>query len=165
RDVSTMARPAAPSSPAVGAQPAAPDRHAALARIVATCLGIGGAVDPATPFHDLGLDSLIAVEIRNRVENELGLPVSVRELIEGASLSTLAARLGDAPAPAAAVEDGRIAAIVAAVLGLGGAPDETIPLHDLGLDSLMAVEIRNRLENEAGITVSVRELIEGASIR
>src|SRR6185437_15913048 len=134
RDVSTVARPATPSSPAAGAQPAAPDRHAALARIVATCLGIGGAVDPATPFHDLGLDSLIAVEIRNRVENELGLPVSVRELIEGASLSTLAARLGDAPAPAAAaaVEDGRIAAIVAAVLGLGGAPDETIPLHDLG---------------------------------
>ena len=99
RDVSTVARPAAPTSPAAGAQPAAPDRHAALARIVAACLGISGAVDPATPFHDLGLDSLIAVEIRNRVENELGLAVSVRELIEGASLSTLAARLGDAPAP------------------------------------------------------------------
>ena len=29
----------------------------------------------------------------------------------------------------------------------------------------MAVEIRNRLENEAGIAVSVRELIEGASIQ
>jgi pyochelin synthetase len=48
---------------------------------------------------------------------------------------------------------------------LNGTPDETIPLHDLGLDSLMAVEIRNRLENEAGIIVSVRELIEGASIQ
>jgi amino acid adenylation domain-containing protein len=165
RDVSTVARTPTQPAPA-GAQPAAPDRHAALARIVASCLGIGGAVDPATPFHDLGLDSLIAVEIRNRVENELGLAISVRELIEGASLSTLAVRLGDAPTPITApVEGGRIASIVAAVLGLSGMPDETIPLHDLGLDSLMAVEIRNRLENEAGIIVSVRELIEGASIR
>src|SRR6185312_13127394 len=122
-DVSTVARPPVPSSPAAGTQPAAPDRHAALARIVAACLGISGAVDPATPFHDLGLDSLIAVEIRNRVENELGLAISVRELIEGASLSTLAARLGDAPSPAITIpaEDGRIAAIVAAVLGLRGA--------------------------------------------
>jgi amino acid adenylation domain-containing protein len=165
RDVSTVARPVEQRT-APGAQPVAPDRHAGLARIIAACLGISGTVDPATPFHDLGLDSLIAVEIRNRVENELGLAVSVRELIEGASLSTLAARLGDAPAPTVApAEDGRIAAIVAAVLGLSGAPDETIPLHDLGLDSLMAVEIRNRLENEAGIIVSVRELIEGASIQ
>src|SRR6185312_13337686 len=166
RDIAAMDRPVPTAKPGGAAvAPAAPDRHAALSRIVTTCLGLTGAIEPNTPLHDLGLDSLVAVEIRNRVETELGLVVSVRELIEGASLATLAARLGDAAPPAGSPPDGRVAAIVAAVLGLGGTVDESVPLHDLGLDSLMAVEIRNRLENEAGIVVSVRELIEGASIK
>ncbi|HEY3909053.1 MAG TPA: amino acid adenylation domain-containing protein [Stellaceae bacterium] len=67
-----------------------PDRTAALTRIVRQCLGLSGPIDPDTPLHDLGLDSLLAVEIRNRVERELGLTLSVRELIEGASLRSLA---------------------------------------------------------------------------
>ena len=169
RDIASANRPA-PAPVAKGEEASLVlDRRAALARIISACLGLTGAIDPATPLHDLGLDSLVAVEIRNRVDRELGLQVSVRELIEGASLASLAARLGTAMPTAmpvsAVASDGKVADIVAAVLGLGEKVDETVPLHDLGLDSLMAVEIRNRLENEAGIDVSVRELIEGASIR
>jgi pyochelin synthetase len=144
----------------------APDRQAALTRVVAACLGLTGAIDPDTPLHDLGLDSLVAVEIRNRAERELGLTVSVRDLIEGASIRSL---LGSAPEPVPpAAEPDRtdaLGAIVAACLGISGTVDIDTPLHDLGLDSLVAVEIRNRAERELGLAVSVRDLIEGATIR
>ncbi|MDR3537694.1 MAG: amino acid adenylation domain-containing protein [Acetobacteraceae bacterium] len=148
----------------------APDRRAALTRIVSACLGLNGPVDADTPLHDLGLDSLVAVEIRNRAERELGLTVSVRELIEGATISSLIGRslIGhDVALPAAPAAPDRIAllsAIVATCLGLTGPVDPDVPLHDLGLDSLVAVEIRNRAERELGLAVSVRELIEGATI-
>ena len=150
---------AAPGQPVAAA--GAPGRDD-LARIVGQCLGITGTIDPEAPLHELGLDSLTAVEIRNRVEKELGVTLSVRELIEGASLAALQERLGT---PTGTALGERMAAVIAAVLGLGGLLDPETPLHDLGLDSLMAVEIKNRLEKEAGVQVSVRDLIEGASLR
>ena len=66
-----------------------PDLQAQVSRIVAQCLGIAGDVDPEISLHDLGLDSLVAVEIRNQLERQLGLTVSVRELIEGATIRSL----------------------------------------------------------------------------
>ncbi len=141
------------------------DRSTALTRIVADCLGLSGPVDADTPLHDLGLDSLVAVEIRNRAERDLGLTVSVRELIEGATIRSLLGRESTAPAPAEPDRMAILSGIVAACLGLTGPVDDDTPLHDLGLDSLVAVEIRNRAERELGLIVSVRELIEGATVR
>jgi amino acid adenylation domain-containing protein len=142
-----------------GAAPAVPPRGD-VARIVAEVLGLATAPDADTPLHDLGLDSLMAVEIRNRLAAEAGIDVAVRTLIEGATIASLTPA-GAAPA---AAPRGDVARIVAEVLGLATTPDADTPLHDLGLDSLMAVEIRNRLQAEAGIDVAVRTLIEGASI-
>ena len=42
--------------------------------------------------------------------------------------------------------------------------DVSAPLRSLGLDSLMALEIRNRLQERAGVTVSLVTLIQGPSI-
>jgi natural product biosynthesis luciferase-like monooxygenase protein len=58
-----------------------------------------------------------------------------------------------------------VAAIVARVLHLQQAElrvDE--PLRKLGIDSLMAVEIKNRLQTETGVNVPLAHFLEGASV-
>ncbi|GHD52805.1 hypothetical protein GCM10017083_28680 [Thalassobaculum fulvum] len=172
-----VAAPPAESAPAPAPTPAqvapaakvASDAVDRVAGIVSDILGLAGQhVDRRAPLHELGLDSLVAVEIKNRVEKELGIPVSVRDLIEGASIEAIAGN-----APAAPADDGharfretrdRVEAIVAQVLGLTGSVDVRAPLYEMGLDSLVAVEIKNRVEKELGVPLSVRDLIEGASI-
>ena len=160
--------PQAAPAPAIVTKAAA-DTVDRVAGIVSDILGLAGQhVDRRAPLHKLGLDSLVAVEIKNRVEKELGIPVSVRDLIEGASIEAIA---GNAPPDGA--DDGhvrlaeirdRVEAIVAQVLGLTGTVDVHAPLYEMGLDSLVAVEIKNRVEKELGAPLSVRDLIEGASI-
>ena len=95
------------------AAPAVPpqrvDRDAAadtLAGVVAQLLNLPADFDRNVPLAELGLDSLVAVEIKNQVSRKIGIDLSVRELIEGASLADLAARLSsteDAPQATAAI--------------------------------------------------------------
>ncbi|MFD7660110.1 SDR family NAD(P)-dependent oxidoreductase, partial [Actinosynnema sp. NPDC059797] len=57
----------------------------------------------------------------------------------------------------------RLAAIVERVLG--AAPDPDAPLTSLGLDSLMAMRLRNAVEHELGARLPVPLLLRGASLR
>jgi acyl carrier protein len=166
-DVAAAPAPAFAPEPASAPEPATPAAGAreGLERVVAQILGMPAGTDPQTPLRDLGLDSLMAVEIKNRAERELGIAVSVRELIEGASINSLLERLPVPPQEAAMTRVGGIAAIVARLLRLPEGFDQQAPLNELGLDSLVAVEIRNTLETELGFQVSVRELIEGVSVQ
>jgi NAD(P)-dependent dehydrogenase (short-subunit alcohol dehydrogenase family) len=50
------------------------------------------------------------------------------------------------------------------VLGLGGGLDSRQPLSEFGFDSLMAVELKNRLELDLGIIVPMVRFLEGPSI-
>ncbi len=54
-------------------------------------LGIdeGRPLDPRRPLTQAGLDSLMAVELRNRIRSGLGVTVTVATLLQGASLSDL----------------------------------------------------------------------------
>jgi hypothetical protein len=54
---------------------------------------------------------------------------------------------------------------IAAVVGTStDAVDIAIPITSLGIDSLMAVEIRNRLDKNLSLNVAVASILEGPSI-
>lgn len=64
-------------------------------------------IDPEEPIRNLGLDSLMSVELATLLQRRLGLPVPPMELMAGPSVQQLAERLGarfaegSEPAPAA----------------------------------------------------------------
>jgi acyl carrier protein len=64
-----------------------------LGRQLAAVMGIGSAsgIDPHAGFLDLGMDSLMAVQVRNHVEAALGVTVPIPNFMEeGACITTLA---------------------------------------------------------------------------
>jgi surfactin synthase thioesterase subunit/acyl carrier protein/NAD(P)-dependent dehydrogenase (short-subunit alcohol dehydrogenase family) len=52
-------------------------------------LGFADPLDPNRPLNEIGLDSLRSVTLSNTLENELGIPVSVAELIRGPTINQL----------------------------------------------------------------------------
>jgi NAD(P)-dependent dehydrogenase (short-subunit alcohol dehydrogenase family)/acyl carrier protein len=56
-------------------------------------------LNPNQGFFDLGMDSLMATEIRNRLQDSLDVPLPATVMLEYASLSALAAYLGQALFP------------------------------------------------------------------
>jgi phthiocerol/phenolphthiocerol synthesis type-I polyketide synthase C len=52
-------------------------------------------LDIQLPLNQLGVDSLIAVELRAQIERDLGIVVPVVQLLDGPSVSGLADWLGD----------------------------------------------------------------------
>lgn len=53
------------------------------------------ALDAREPLNALGIDSLIAVELKNMIESDLGASVSVVGFLEGASIASMAAQVLD----------------------------------------------------------------------
>ena len=83
--------------------------------------------------------------------------------VAGADLAQRLLLLDDAGARQALVEE-EILGAVARVLGLDRSRlDPGQPLNLLGVDSLMAMELRARLETALGVTVSVVDLLRGLS--
>ena len=78
----------------LGKIPAAEHIEVVTARIrdhAGRVLGTGGAqIDTAKPLSELGLDSLMAVELANNVERDLGRPISVMQILSAGSLAAIA---------------------------------------------------------------------------
>ncbi|UMB69462.1 type I polyketide synthase [Mycobacterium paraterrae] len=78
-------------------------------------LGLAPAhVDVESPLHQLGVDSLVAVELRAQIERDLGVVVPVVRLLDGPSVTGIAEWLahqlsGAAPQPAVATAPKRVA--------------------------------------------------------
>jgi NADPH:quinone reductase-like Zn-dependent oxidoreductase/acyl carrier protein len=52
-------------------------------------------LDPARPLNELGLDSLMGIELVNRIEAELGVPFPTEKIVGGPSIRMLAAILDE----------------------------------------------------------------------
>jgi NADPH:quinone reductase-like Zn-dependent oxidoreductase/acyl carrier protein len=79
------------------------DRPAAIARIcqllaveIGRILRIGEEeIDPARPLADVGMDSLMALELRMAAERQFGIDIPLMSLANGATLADMAARIVD----------------------------------------------------------------------
>jgi 3-oxoacyl-(acyl-carrier-protein) synthase/NAD(P)-dependent dehydrogenase (short-subunit alcohol dehydrogenase family)/acyl carrier protein len=98
----------------IGAEGGAPEiasPHALLAFLRRTIGGVMGlepeAVDVSTPLIQLGLDSLMAVELKNEVQSRLGLDIRLLDLLEDTSLEQLAETLWRDRTGATANKDAR----------------------------------------------------------
>ncbi|MFY0539570.1 acyl carrier protein [Nannocystis pusilla] len=109
------ARPAAPAAAALRAALQDGDlasRRAALDRFITTQVAEIVRIDPARvdrdlPFRQLGFDSLLGLELRNRLEAGLGITLSATLIWTWPTVQDLARHLGerlgwDAPPPAPA---------------------------------------------------------------
>jgi acyl carrier protein len=66
-----------------------------LALHVARVMGMDArSVEPNRPLGDLGIDSLMAVELKNRIDGDLRTSIPVTTLLAGPSIEELAAELG-----------------------------------------------------------------------
>ena len=95
-------------------------------------------VDHRTPLRALGLDSLMAVELRGQLEGSLGVPLSTTLLWQKPTVAELALHLGDllglgdaAPAAPDAGDDEALSALLAELDGLSDDASKT-HAHDLG---------------------------------
>jgi acyl carrier protein len=86
---------------------AASDRQATLqvylAALVSKTMGVAE-LDPQQPLSELGLDSLMAVEMKNRIEAELAIVVPMVKFLQGPSVSQLTAQVLDQLAAVSSAE-------------------------------------------------------------
>jgi malonyl CoA-acyl carrier protein transacylase len=79
---------------------------------VAKVLGLDSSrIDVQQPLNNMGLDSLMAVELRNRIETDLGVHVPMVKFMEGLSVFSLAVQVGEQLTEAPAISSGPSAAV------------------------------------------------------
>ena len=92
-----------------------------VAEEAATILRLpAGGIDPARPLSEMGMDSLMAVELRLALESRLRVDLPLVSLAEGTSVASIAARL--AGAISTGPNAGELTALVARHEGAGDTP-------------------------------------------
>jgi len=103
-------------------------------------------LDPLTPFGSLGLDSLMGLEIRNRLERSLGLTFSAALVWTYPTVTALTAFLTEALelSPEAAAAPGRV--VVGADTGMAETRARIAELSDVEAERQLLEEL-TRLSN------------------
>uniref|UniRef100_UPI003BA899E4 SDR family NAD(P)-dependent oxidoreductase n=1 Tax=Stappia sp. TaxID=1870903 RepID=UPI003BA899E4 len=117
-------------------------------------------IDMQASLLSLGIDSLMMLELAQAVKGELGLELSATFALQDQTLASLARHLGEAggqhpPKEAGADLATVVAALIADLLSLPA--DVVHPesrLIDLGLDSLLFLDLSERLAAETGLRLS-----------
>jgi acyl transferase domain-containing protein/NADPH:quinone reductase-like Zn-dependent oxidoreductase/NAD(P)-dependent dehydrogenase (short-subunit alcohol dehydrogenase family)/acyl carrier protein len=81
----------------LGPEEALPLLKTAVAEEAASILRLpAGSIDPLRPLSEIGMDSLMAVELRLALENRLRIELPLMSLAEGTSVASIAGRLASA---------------------------------------------------------------------
>jgi len=168
---------------------------AAVAPILAIELS---SIDPYRPLTDFGLDSLMALEFKNRIGNDFGVSIPSVRLLQGPSLYEIASLIASELPLATTHEAQRIPAqqnadgagktplnelritpvkkrrdwlirylieALAPILGVAASSlSAQPPITDFGLDSLMALEFKNRIGADFGVSIPSVRLLQGPSL-
>ncbi|WP_439595340.1 SDR family oxidoreductase [Falsiroseomonas sp.] len=159
--------PEAPAPPAP--VPASPtDPRQVLKKMVARALYLEPeAIGTATGFGDLGVDSILAVELTREVNATFGTALQAARLYDYATIDALADHLAgstQAPPPADDTAE-ELRRLLAAALFLEPSDlDPQASFGDLGLDSILAVEFTRVVNDRFGLSLSAARLYDHANL-
>ena len=137
-------------------------------------------LDDHAGFADLGLDSILAVELTKSLNDELGTALQATRLYDHANVAELSAYLHASlaapepePVPTApsatgpslqAVRDVVRRQLAAALYLEEAQLDDHAGFADLGLDSILAVELTKSLNDELGTALQATRLYDHANV-
>ncbi|MGE0722831.1 MAG: SDR family NAD(P)-dependent oxidoreductase, partial [Alphaproteobacteria bacterium] len=167
------------AAPAPAFSPSADAVRTRLCTVVADALYLdAAALDIDANLVELGVDSILAVEIARKLQDAFAITLPATRLYDAPTIRRLAALIaegaGDAaappaepiPAPPPSPAPGgdvlaRLNALLAETLYLEpGAIDPDQPFTEIGLDSILAVELARRIEGEFGVALRATRLYD-----
>jgi acyl carrier protein/thioesterase domain-containing protein len=147
-----------------------------LGAIIAEALYLDAPPDPDANLVELGVDSILAVEIARRLQEGFGVVLPATRLYDAPTIRGLAAVIADmaaplpeaTPLPAAPPQRADADGVLARLVGLLAdvfyltpeAIDPDQPFTEMGLDSILAVELARRVEQEFGIEMRATRLYD-----
>ncbi|WP_232807199.1 Pls/PosA family non-ribosomal peptide synthetase [Geodermatophilus chilensis] len=150
---------------ALAPAPAADPVVTGYAAVLAEVLGVES-VDPgAHVFDELGADSMVMARFCARIRRQPELPpVSIKDVYQHPTLTSLAGALAPAPTPSP-VQDG-LAAVLAEVLHVDTVAHDSHFFDDLGADSMVLARFCARVRKHPDLpTVAMRDVYAHPTVR